>query len=83
MSGSKRPLAKALLGLVLVVLSVLALYYLPLIIAASILLVVLVILLSMVGGRIRHRRDRRDKLLADAAQRGDSAFFVDPRDHRF
>lgn len=83
MSGSKKPLAKMLFGLALAVLSVLALFYLPTIIAAPIILVALVILLAMVGGRIRHRRDRRDQLLGEAAQRGDSAFFVDPRDHRF
>ena len=83
MGESKKPLAKMLCGLGLVALSVLALYYLPIIIAVPIILVALVIMLAMVGGRIRHRRDRRDQLLGEAARRGDSAFFVDPRDHRF
>lgn len=83
MTRSMKLLAKAVLGVVVAVLSILALYYLPVLIAVPIILVALLILLSMAGGRIGRRRDQRDKLLADAAQRGDSSFFVDPRDHRF
>ena len=63
--------------------ALLALYFLNPMLSVPLLLLAVFVLLGMTRGVSRQRRDHKDRLLAEAAKRGDMGVFVNPRDNRW
>ena len=83
MNGRKRLLVVTLVSAgILAPVALFALFFLDPLLALPICAGALLIFLVIASGVKGRRRDKRDELLADAAQRGDQAPFLD-RPHRW
>ena len=84
MGGRKRLLIMSVAAFFVLVVALLAFFFLPTLIAMGVAIVALIIVPFMVAGPSQRRWDAVSRAEADAAQRGDGAAFVgDRHDHTF
>lgn len=79
MVGRKKLLVITLVGVAVLVVAVLALFFLPPLVAMGIGALALLVFLSMAAGRRSHHRDAQSRMQAEAAQRGDQSAFLGDR----
>ena len=84
MGGRKKLLILTIAVVIVSVLTMVALLFLPPLLAIGVGGVAVILLLSITAGPARHRHDAVSKAQAEAAQRGDQAAFLgDRHDHTF